>query len=146
MSVIYNATQTFMNLGYTDVTIFYFLTAIAVLFMIVSRLKFDQVNSFGNVLFSFISFCMLVSALFMSANIATFQFQPTYIENQSAWDGYANVTTSHTYTNSVVEVIPENSVIVSITMIILTVFSLLNFGEILFSLMELNKVKSVVKR
>jgi uncharacterized membrane protein YidH (DUF202 family) len=148
MGLIYNATNTFMGLGYTDITIVYFLIIIASLFFIMSRVPWDKENKVPNILFSLLSFIILIGSLFMSANVATYVVQPQYIENTIYYDNTslsANNTMSRIYNGSAIDVIPQNSTILSVILIIISVFAFMNFIELLYTLFEVGKTKIKVQ-
>jgi hypothetical protein len=141
MSNIYNATNTFMGLGYTDINIFYFFVILSVVFLIASRIDFSKTNPISKAMFGLLSFVILIGCMFMSANIAAYTIQPQFTEKMD----YTTNITSHFYNGSMVDVVPLSSTTISVGMIIFALFAFLNFVEILLGILEIGKDKMEVK-
>lgn len=124
---IYNSTYVFANTGYTDINIFIVLAIFAVLFLFFSRYLSDNFSKF---IFACLTFTFFIGLTYFSANVATYIVNPQFSE-------LTNLTTNvtnHMYNQSIIEVIPENSPILSLLMIIMTLISFLNLIEILYSM------------
>lgn len=140
-SLIFNQTNTFMGLGYTDVTIFYIFLTIALVLFVCSTFNTEN---WGKFILSLGAFVVMVGALLLSASIVTYTVQPQFSENTTYYDTALiehksdhNNTVQHIYNQSAIDVVPMNSLSVSVISLLL---SLLMFGNFVWRLTEIINV------
>jgi len=141
---IYNATNVFLKVGFTDINKFYIFLAIGIILVIVSRaLPEMRVSKIaGNVICAIMAFFVLLGCVYLSANIGSIYIQPQWYEdttNHPIGTDFHNSTVDHFYNGSQIEIIPQNNFATSTIVLVLLIGSFLNMLELILSLYQMRE-------